>query len=122
MTPKRSEQLPHRPVVWDGVGDGLDAHKAVASLAVRTELAAQIHVGLLRVLLLVQSVLIGLPDIEQRTRNGGSIGGEHPPRHDGWLAPAILADAGPHGQLRSSFAVEGAEDRALGCLIRQAMV
>src|SRR6266699_3882656 len=74
MTPKRAEHLPNGSIVCYGVGDGFDSHKAVASLAVGAELAAQIHLGLLGVLLLVQPVFVGLPDVEQGTSNGCPIG------------------------------------------------
>src|SRR5713101_6014712 len=122
MTPKCSEQLPNRSIVWYSVGDGFDSHKAVASLAVGAELAAQIHLGLLGVLLLVQPVFVCLPDIEQSTGNGCPSGGKHAPRHDHRLAPTIFADGSPHGQLCCAFPVERAEDRALGCPTRQAMI
>ncbi len=86
MTPQGAQQLPHRSIVWDGVGDGLDPHKAVASFTVAAELAAQIHIRLLRVLLLIQAVLVGLPHIEQRIWNRAPVGGKHSPHHHNWFA------------------------------------
>src|SRR5690348_11208619 len=122
MTSKCSQQLSDRSVVWNSVGDGFDAYKAVASLSVSTELATQIHFGLFEVLLLVQAVLAGLPDIEQRIWNRRPISGKHEACYHNWLASSILADGGPHWQFRGTCPVEWAKDRALGCTIRQAMI
>ena len=73
VTAQRAQQLPNRSVVWYSVGNGFDTHKAVVSLAVGAELATQIHLGLFRVLLFIQPVLVRLPDIEQSIRNGCPI-------------------------------------------------
>src|SRR5436305_10077062 len=105
VTAQCAQQLPNRSVVWYSVGNGFDTHKAIASLAVGAELATQIHLGLFRVLLLIQPVIVRLPDIEQSIRNGCLIGRKHAPRHNDWLAPAILAAGSPHCQFRRTSAV-----------------
>src|SRR5947209_11760939 len=122
VTAQCAQQLPNRSVVWYSVGNGFDTHKAVASLAVGAELATQIHLGLFRVLLLIQPVLVRLPDIEQSIRNRCPISRKHAPRHNDWLTPAIFADGCPHCQLRRTLAVERAEDRALSCIVWQAVI
>src|SRR5215471_2377177 len=106
MTPKCLQQLPDRSIIWYRVGDGFDSHKAVASLAVGAELAAQIHLGLLGVLLLVQPIFASLPDVEQGIRNRCPIGRKHAPCHDHRVAPAIFVDGSPRWQLWCAFPVE----------------
>src|SRR6202043_3232231 len=66
MTAQRPQQLPNGTIVRYWIGDGFNAHEAVASFTIAAEFAAQIHLGLFRVLLLVQTVLVRLPDIKQR--------------------------------------------------------
>ncbi len=114
--------MPNRPVIWYGIGDGFDTRKAVAPFTISPKLAAQIHIGLLRVLLLVQTVLVSLPDIEQSARNGCPLRGKYPSRHDDRLAAAILADGCSHWQFLRAFPVERAKNCALGCPIRHAMI
>src|SRR5579883_1061654 len=122
VTRQRSQQLSDRPIGGNRVGDGFDAHEAVAPLLIGAEFAAQIHIGLVGVLLLVQTVLVSLPDIEQRARDRRSIGGEHAPTHNDWLPALVLANAGSRRQLRRTLAIEWAKDRALGGPARLAVV
>src|SRR5260221_12595648 len=73
-------------------------------------------------LLLVQSVLIGLPNIEQRVGNRCTVSGKHSSSYHNRFAPIILADGCACWQLWRPFPVKWAEDCALGCSIRRAMI
>src|SRR6185437_6137690 len=102
--------------------DRFDSHKIEASLAIGAELTTQIHIGLFGVLLLIQAIFVGFPDIEQRAWNRRAIGGKYTSHHDSRVALAILADCCPQWHFWCTFAVEWPEDRTLGCAVRQAMI
>src|SRR5262249_4207140 len=53
----------------EGMGGGLEAGEPYMAVRVREKLAAQIHVGLGRVLILVKSFRGGMPDVDFRARD-----------------------------------------------------
>src|SRR5262245_10520357 len=65
----RAQEVAGRPVDRDGIAGGLYAAKADATLRVGEELAAQVHVGLRGVLVLVEAFGRGVPDIDLRAND-----------------------------------------------------
>jgi len=62
----RAQQMAHWPVYRDRVASRLDGAKGDAAIGIGGETAAQVHVGLLGILLLVEAFRRGMPDIDLR--------------------------------------------------------
>ena len=65
----RAQKFSDRPIDRDWITGGLHAAKCDVSLSVGEELAAQVHVGLRRILVLVETLGRRLPDVDLRARN-----------------------------------------------------
>ncbi len=103
-------------VIGDGVGGGPEAIDAVSAIDAGNEAAPKVHVDLLVVLLLVQPVGSGVPDVQLGAldRRSGR-GGEDAAGEAGvvcfWTGSGEgVHDAGVHGQDGRVGAPEGAED------------
>lgn len=70
MPVQQAQQLSRGPVVGDRVGSWTQADEVVAALAVGVEAAAQVHVWLRGVLLLVEAVGSGVPDVDLGVGDG----------------------------------------------------
>src|SRR5436305_14405526 len=63
MAAQRTQQFADRAVDWNRVSRGFDAAEADMAVRIGGEFAAQIHVGLNRILVFVKTFWRGLPDI-----------------------------------------------------------
>lgn len=110
------EEFPRGPIVGNRVGGRAQAVEAVFPIRARGEAPAEVEVHLRFVLLLVQPVWGGVPDVEL----GGGDGGVREVVLDEAVHVRVVAggevvhDAGVHGAARGVGAPEGAEDRGGG--------
>src|SRR4029079_13141470 len=70
----RAQKFPYRAVNRDRIAGGLDAAETDAAVRVGEEFAAQVHVGLQRVLVLVKTLRRGVPDIDLGAFNRLAVG------------------------------------------------
>lgn len=114
MSIQRLQNLPSRPIERNGVRHRPQAVKVILSVLARGEPASEIHVRLVRILLLVQSIWRCMPDIHDRALDGLSS----PEVRDSAMHPRPIArlvdligdDACAHSKLGRVVAVEGPED------------
>ena len=110
------EEFSRGPVVGNGVWGGAQAVEAVFPVCARGEATAEVEIHLPFVLLLVQPVRGGVPDVELGVGDGGV--GEvvlDKAVHVGVVAVGdVVHDAGVHVAARGVGAPEGAEDRGGG--------
>ena len=111
------QEIARRPVERDRVGDGTQPAEGVAAFGIGAELPAQVVVGLVGILLLVEPVGRGLPHRDHRTRDRPAVLVEHPALHQRRLAVPVLgvvenpAALLEHGRV---LAPEGPEHRGIG--------
>lgn len=107
------QQLACRAIVWNGIWCRPNAVICVFTVLICHELAAQVQIFLVGVLLLVVSVCGALPHI-----NGGTLQrllrlcAQYPTVHIYWLSIiwCVVADVGTHGQGGMVVSEEGSEN------------
>src|SRR5690242_8798936 len=122
MATQGTQELPYRTIVGNGIGDRLDTDEMEKALAVGAELAAQIHVALGRILLLIQTVLVGFPDIQQGMGDGRAVERVDMSADHSWLTSAVEVNRGTRRQFARACAIKGAKDCALGDTLLGAVV
>ena len=116
MPVEELEEFPCGAVVGDGVGCRAQAVEAVFPVFARGEAASQVEVHLILVLLLIEPVRSGMPDVELGVldRLAGEVVFDDA-IHVGVVAVGdIVHDAVVHRAPRGVGAPEGAEDRGAG--------
>jgi hypothetical protein len=78
VPPLRAQEIAGRPVDRDRIARGLHAAKADVALRIGEELAAQVHVGLDRILVLVEAFRRGVPDVDLRAYDRIAFGVAEP--------------------------------------------
>lgn len=114
MTVKHGQELPHRPVVRDGVTHGLYALEPEPALGVRYHDAPL--AGLIPALMLhvVVARAVRLPDVDLDAFHRAALGVLDGAEAEEGLALRVMGHLLAVGEGRGIVGVEGAQDRALG--------
>ena len=78
----RSQKVARRAVDWDRVTGRLNRAEAEPPVLVGDELAPQVHIRLTRILVLVQTLARGVPDVDLGVRDRASIQVDHRARDE----------------------------------------
>ena len=118
----RREHVAHRAVGRDRVGLGLHGPEPVAAVVVRVQVPAAARLVEVFVLDVVEAVLVGLPDVEQRAGDRLAVGRAHRAAHEARRAGRAVGEVVAVLEGGRALDEEGAEDGRLGGAGRAAVV
>ncbi|MCY1296480.1 hypothetical protein D9M70_458670 [compost metagenome] len=123
VSAERTQKLPNRAVIRDRIEPGLRGSVPVFAGLICREDAAKVPVRLNALLLdVIETVVVGLPNVDQRPGNWLPIRVEDPARYDERFAFSIKADVCAGIVARSFGDIERPENCVLGGSARTAVV